>query len=77
MIFTVEETALVGNFDFSSRNAAMLKMAAHLKLIEDADMKELTRRTVHKLNKMTDEEFAGIDFTVYDGDEESEDADHE
>ena len=77
MIFTVEETALVGSFDPSSRNAAMLKMAAHLKLIEDADLKELTRRTVHKLGRMTDEEFAAIDFTVYDKDEESEDTDHE
>ena len=77
MIFTVEETALVGSFDPSSRNAAMLKMAANLKLIEDADLKELTRRTVRKLNKITDEEFASIDFAVYDGDEESEDADHE
>ena len=77
MIFTVEETALVGSFDPCSRNAAMLKMAAHLKLIDDADLKELTLRTVHKLNKMTDEEFAAIDFTVYDNDEESEDTDHE
>ena len=77
MIFTVEETALVGSFDPSSRNAAMLKMAAHLKLIEDADLKELTRRTVHKLNRMTDEEFTSIDFTVYDEAEESEDTDHE
>ena len=34
MIFTVEETTLIGAFDPSSRNAAMLKMAAHLKLIE-------------------------------------------
>ena len=77
MIFTVEEAALVGTFDPSSRNAAMLKMAAHLKLIEDADLKELTRRTVRKLNKITDKEYAGIDFTVYDGDDESEDSDHE
>ena len=77
MIFTVEETALVGSFDPSSRNAAMLKMAAHLKLIDDADLKELARRTVRKLNKMTDDEFASIDFTVYDKDEESEDTDHE
>ena len=77
MIFTVEETALVGSFDPSSRNAAMLKMAAHLKLIEDADLKELTRRTVHKLGRMTEEEFANIDFTVYDGDEESEGSDYE
>ena len=77
MIFTVEETALVGSFDPSSWNAAMLKMAAHLKLIDDADLKELARRTVRKLNKMTDDEFASIDFTVYDKDEESEDTDHE
>ena len=77
MIFTVEETALVGSFDPSSRNAAMLKMATQLQLIEDADLKELTRCTVRKLNRMTDEEFASIDFTVYDVDEESEDTDHE
>ena len=77
MIFTVEETALVGTFDHSSRNAALLKMATHLKLIDDADLKELTRRTVRKLNKMTDKEFSGIDFTVYDNDEENEEAGHE
>ena len=35
-----------------------MKMAAHLKLIEDAELKELTRRTVRKLNKLTDAEFA-------------------
>ena len=51
-----------------------MNMAAHLKLIEDAELKELTRRTVRKLNKLTDAEFASIDFTVYDNDEE---ADHE
>ena len=77
MIFTVEETALVGSFDPSSRNAAMLKMAAHLNLIDDADLKELTRRTVRKLNGMTDDDFASFDFTVYDRDEESEEANHE
>ena len=77
MIFTVEETALVGTFDHSNRNAALLKMAAHLKLIKDDELKELTRRTVRKLNSITDEEFAGIDFTVYDNEEENEEADHE
>ena len=77
MIFTVEETALVGTFDHSSRNAALLKMAAHLKLVKDDELKELTRRTVKKLNSITDEEFASIDFTVYDNEEESEEVDHE
>ena len=77
MIFTVEETALVSSFDHSSRNAALLKMATHLKLIEDDDLKELTRRTVRKLNKLTDAEFASIDFTVYDNDEGGEEANHE
>ena len=77
MIFTVEETALVGAFDHSSRNAAMLRMAAHLKLIDDAELKELTRRTGRKLNSISDEEFASVDFTVYADEEESEEADHE
>ena len=66
------KTALVRYFDHSSRNAALLKMAAHLKLIDDAELKELTRRTVRKLNKLTDEEFASIDYSVYDNDEEAE-----
>ena len=77
MIFTVEETALVGAFDHSCRNAAMLKMAAHLKLIDDTELQELTRRTVRKLNSISDEEFASVDFTVYADEEESEEADHE
>ncbi len=77
MIFTVEETALVSSFDHSNRNAALLKMAAHLKLIDDDELKELTRRTVRKLNKLTDAEFASTDFTVYDNDVENEEADHE
>ena len=67
MIFTVEETALIGAFDPSSRNAAMLKMAIHLKLIEDDDLKTLAKRT---LNSITDEEFASIDFTVYEEDDD-------
>ena len=70
MIFTVEETALIGAFDPSSRNAAMLKMAAHLKLIEDDDLKTPAKRTVRKLNSITDEEFASIDFTVYEEDDD-------
>ena len=70
MIFTVEETALIGAFDPSSRNAAMLKMAIHLKLIEDDDLKTLAKRTVRKLNSITDEEFASIDFTVYEEDDD-------
>ena len=74
MIFTVEETALVSSFDHSNQHVALLKMAAQLKLTEAAELKELTRRTVRKLNKLTDAEFASIDFTVYDNDEE---ADHE
>ena len=71
------QAALVSSFDHSNQNAALLKMAAHLKLIEDAELKELTRRTVRKLNKLTDAEFASIDFTVYDSDAENEEADHE
>ena len=70
MIFTVEETALIGAFGPSSRNAAMLKMATHLKLIEDDDLKTLAKRTVRKLNSISDEEFASIDFTVYEEDDD-------
>ena len=46
-------------------------MAAHRKLIEDAELKEFTRRTVRKLNKLMMPNL-GIDFTVYDNDEEAE-----
>ncbi len=73
MIFTVEDTTLIGAFDHSSRVAAIVNMLAESREIEDPALKDQVNRTVEKLKKMTDDDFIHVDFTVYDkedGDEQ-------
>ena len=69
MIFTVEETTLVAAFDHSSRSAAVMDMMTQLGLIEDKDLKDQVSRLSEKLKAMKDEEFVGVDFSVYEEDE--------
>ncbi len=65
MILTVEETTLTGSFDNSSRAAAIAEMTGQLGQICDPGLKEQLQRTLKKLRSMTDDEFTGVDFTVY------------
>ena len=65
MIFTVEETALIGAFDHSGKDAVLVDMAEQLRLVSDIDLKESIRRTAEKIKGMSDEEFGSIDYTVY------------
>ena len=69
MIFTVEETTLVAAFDHSSRSAAVMDMMAQLGMIEDKNLKDQISRLSEKLKVMKDEEFASVDFSVYEEDE--------
>ncbi len=68
MIYTVEDTSLAAAFDHSGRRAAIKDMTAQLGLIEDAELKAQVSRLVEKLKQMNDEEFAKIDFSVYEED---------
>lgn len=40
--------------------------------IEDHELKELCKKALKKMSAMTDGNFAAIDFTVYEEDEENE-----
>ena len=65
MIFTVEETAPIGAFDHSCKDAVLVDMAEQLMLVTDADLEESIRKTADKIRRISDEEFASIDYTVY------------
>ncbi len=69
MIFTVEETTLIAAFDHSSRSVAIKDMLIQFGLIEDEELKAQVASLVEKLKTMSDEEFAKIDFSVYEEDE--------
>lgn len=69
MIFTVEETTLIAAFDHSSRSAAIKDMLIQFGLIEDEELKAQVARLVEKLKTMSDEEFAKLNFSVYEEDD--------
>ncbi len=69
MIFTVEETTLIAAFDHSSRSAAIKDMLIQFGLIEDEKLNAQVASLIEKLKQMNDEEFAKIDFSVYEEDD--------
>ena len=69
MIFTVEETTLTAAFDTSSRSAVIADMMEKLGMIDDPELKEQVRRLCEKLQKVRDEDFIRVDFTVYEEEE--------
>ena len=66
MIFTVEEVNLVKAFDHTTRMMAIFDMKSNIPTIENQELKELCEKTLQKVSDMTDDEFAAIDFTVYE-----------
>ena len=70
MIFTVEETALIGAFDHSGKSAVLVDMAEQLKLVNDIDLKDSILKTAEKIKGISDEEFGSIDYTVYEEEHE-------
>ena len=66
MRLNVEEMNLLYMFDTSSRKAAVQDILDRFPFLENEELKEICQQTVDKLEAMTDEEFATIDFTIYD-----------
>ena len=66
MRLNVEEMNLLYMFDTSSRNEAVQDILDRFPFLENEELKEICQQTVQKLEVMTDEEFAAIDFTIYD-----------
>ena len=58
--FTVEETNLICIFQSDSRPKVIEDIHKAVGHIDDDDLVELSGRVVHKLEKMSDEEYAGL-----------------
>ena len=69
MRLNVEEMHLLYMFDTSSRKAAVQVILDRFPFLENEELREICQQTVNKLEAMTDEEFAAIDFTIYDEEE--------
>ena len=69
MRLNVEEMNLLYMFDTSSRKAAVQDILDRFPSLENEELREICQQTVNKLEAMTDEEFAAIDFTIYDEEE--------
>lgn len=66
MIFNVEEMNLIRVMDHTTRGMTMFDIKTTLPTIEDKELQELCAKTLVKVTNMTDEEFAMIDFAVYE-----------
>lgn len=66
MTLNVEEMILLQQTEHSTRNAALRELADNVKLTQDAELLGLYRQLIRKLRAMSEQEFAAIDFTVYD-----------
>ena len=72
-MFTVEEITLLRSFDTSTRRTAILSLMNEMGMMQDEELIAQCMSMVKKLENVTDADFAGVDFTVYD----EEEADHE
>ena len=64
MDFTKDELSLIGIYNAGSRNetiAALIEMRQYLE-DDEADLRELTDSAVKKLEKISDEQFEGLDL---------------
>ncbi len=64
MDFTKDELSLIGIYNAGSRKetiAALIEMSQYLE-DDETDLRELTDSAVNKLEKITDEQFEGLDL---------------
>ena len=76
-MFTVEEITLLRSFDTSTRRMAILSLMNEMGMMQDEELIAQCMSMVKKLENVSDEDFAAIDFTVYDDEVDREEADHE
>lgn len=72
MMFTVEEITLLRSFDTSTRRTAILSLMNEMGMMQDDELIGQCLSMVKKLENTTDEDFAEVDFTVYDGEDDYE-----
>ena len=71
-MFTVEEMNLIQAMNHTCRRMAIFDIKTSILNIEDHELKELCEKTLKKMSAMSDGDFAAIDFTMYEEDEENE-----
>jgi formiminotetrahydrofolate cyclodeaminase len=71
-MFTVEEMNLIQAMNHICRRMAIFDIKISIPNIKDHELKELCEKTLKKMSAMSDGDFAAIDFTVYEEDEENE-----
>lgn len=62
--FTVEEINLICIFESRSRTKVISDIKKAIKYLDDDEMVELSNRVVAKLDDMTDEKFAEMEFVA-------------
>lgn len=63
MGFTLEEMGLMAIFDTSDRSRLISEIRNSLPDLRVPEMKELANSLLHRLEAMTDQEFAALDLT--------------
>ena len=66
MTLNVEEMILMKQMNHFARKAAVKELISLMDQTADADLKELCKRLSGKLSAMSNQEFAAVDFTVYE-----------
>lgn len=67
--FTVEEINLISIYDIGTRSAAIEEMTAALPNM-DSDMRQLARRTLDRLNGLTDQDYSQLALDPADDQDE-------
>ena len=62
MRLNAEEMNFIVIFNTVSRDKALQEIVSRIPYIEDKDLEEIAEHVILKLDRMTDEEYAAIDF---------------
>jgi len=73
-MFTVEEITLLRTFDTSTRRTAILSLMNEMGMMKDEELIAQCLSMVKKLEDTTDADCAGVDFTVYDEENDGKEA---
>ena len=65
MRLNVEEMIFIAAFDTTTRETAFQSIAEALPQIDDRELEHVAEQSLLKLDRMSDEEFAAIDFSGY------------
>lgn len=65
MRLNAEEMNFIVIFNTVSRDKTLQEIVSRIPYIEDKDLEEIAEHVILKLDRMTDEEYAAIDFDAW------------